>query len=363
MGSIKILRHWTMKLPGYWGLGNSDIHASLLLTLGLISATLAGLAATSPSFYELHSAAISLPLVWTLSLAVRIAAQQLSIGGYSHEMLISVGPTGNLSTEYEYLPPGRIWSYSLAGQLATSGLLLVGVMVNAAMLPLSDGRLDMAMMFDFVSGWGSRAWATQIMWVNAFIALVNLFPTIPFDMRATCFALFSRRQRNVQEPAVFRRLASLDSHLAAVMAGMAGASAVLSIVLGMEIVAWYAAASAAVYLFVASRWERSRALDLEEQYAPVPPRMLRPEAYAMSASGHGMEGTVDGPLRNENPSSGLPSSVAGGALLPPPDIDEILRKLHREGADSLSTVEQQALLNASRELQQKRSNRTAHSSE
>ncbi len=36
------------------------------------------------------------------------------------------------------------------------------------------------------------------------------------------------------------------------------------------------------------------------------------------------------------------------------DVDEILRKLHREGADSLSLHEQEALLLASRALKEKR---------
>ena len=368
MELLRFLRSWKMSLPSRWGLGHSDIHISLLFTLGLVFAGLAGLAASNPSYYELHTAAITLPIVWTLSLAVRIAAQQLSVGPYSHEMMTHVGPSGNLSTDYEFLPAGRVLSYSLAGQLATCGLLMVGVLVNAAMLPVVDGRLELPRLLDFVCGWGSRAWATQIMWVNAFIGLVNLLPTVPFDMRATFFAVYSRRQRHVQEPSVFRKLASLDSHLSAVMAGVAGTAVVVGFAVGTEVVGWYAAAAAAVYLFVAGRWEGSRALDLEEQYAPIAPRALR-AAPAPAISNTGGEPEVNQGLANlsaadaEEISNSLFLSSGdqhdGDAAFEEQavDIDEILRKLHREGADALSLSEQQALLSASRELQQKRSKR------
>jgi len=358
MNVIQRIRHWTMRLPSTWGLGQADIHSSLLLTMSLLSTMLLLLSFSRPGFYELHTVAISLPVVWTLSLAVRIAAQQLSVGGYSHDMLTVVGPTGNLSTDYEYLPVGRIFAYAVAGQLATGGLVLLGLTVNAAMLPMDNGQVRLDQLLDFMSGWSSQAWATQIMWVNLFIGAVNFLPTVPFDLRAAAFAFFSKRNRNAQEPAVFRWIASLDSHLAALLVGVACSAAVLSLVTHREVVAWYAAAAAAVYLFVASRWERSRAEDLEEQYAPIATRSLQvklvdakvprlsrdhqpdPVEKLAEAAERSAEELFD-----ESPDSDSVSHV---------DIDEILRKLHREGPDSLLPVEQEALLTASRELKQKR---------
>ncbi len=311
-----------------------------------------------PGVYEFQTMALSLPVVWTLSLAVRIAAQQLSVGGYSHDMVTIVGPTGNLSTDYEYLPVGRIFAYALSGQLATGGLILLGLTVNAAMLPTTNGVIRLDQLLDPMSGWTSQAWASQILWVNLFIGVVNLLPTVPFDLRATMFAIFSKRNRNAQEPIVFRRIASLDSHLAAFLLGVAGAVIITGIVLEREIVAWYAAAAAAVYLFVASRWEHSRAEDLEEQYAPIATRSIRARRVDAKvpklSHGRQLDAVAELAEGAEQSADDLLNEFAEEPVTRY-DIDEILRKLHREGPESLSPSEQEALLSASRELKERRS--------
>ncbi len=203
MNLLQRLRHWTMRLPASWGLGQADIHASLLITLGLLSGMLLLISVSRPGFRELQTLAATLPVVWIVSLAVRIAAQQLAIGGYSLDMTTSVGPSGNLSTDYEYLPPKCILAYAAAGQLATCGLIVVGFVVHVAMAPTMDGELRWEHVLDLSSGWGSSAWASQILWINAFIGLLNLLPTVPFDMRAAVFALYANRHCNAQSQASF----------------------------------------------------------------------------------------------------------------------------------------------------------------
>lgn len=190
-----------------------------------------------------------------------------------------------------------------------------------------------------------------------FIGVLNFLPTVPFDMRAGVFAMFSKRNRNTQEPLVFRRLAAFDSHLAAMLLGGGIATALAGLAFGQEIVGWYAPVAASVYLFVASCWEMSRAEDIEEQYAPIHTRIARKD-QTHSAVPHLS-------LERRDPVSDIVKTATqsaeamfeeynqetdGGQT----DVDEILRKLHREGACSLSAHEQEALLIASRELKEKR---------
>ena len=359
-----------MHLPASWGMGQADIHSSLLITLGLMSAMLLLVSLTQPGLRELQMAAITLPIVWIVSLAVRVAVQQLSVGAYSYDMETVVGPSGNLSNDYEYLPASRIAAYAAGGQLATLGLILLGLIINAAMAPAVGGHVHLSDLMDFKSGWGSRAWASQIMWVNIFIGMLQLLPTVPFDMRAAVFAYYSRRNRNAQEPEVYRRIASFDTHLAAVLFGLGLATALFGWFYEKDLIGWYAAIAAAVYLFVASQWEVSRADDLEAQYAPLPVRTTRQDApgnllrphfpMAPPASESGSErATIDSTLGSQTgrsePASNKPSRESVAIKT---DVDEILRKLHREGADSLSSLEQEALLSASRELKEKRSRST-----
>lgn len=366
-GWLKRFRSWTMQLPSSWGLGQAEIHSSLLITLSMLSGLFLFLSYFRPGFAELRTAALSLPVVWIVSLAVRIAAQQLAIGEFSNDTETMVGPSGNLQTDYEYLPSKAVLAYSVSGQLASLGLVSLGLIVGAAMTSPASTSLTMSQLFDLHGGWGSRAWATQIMWVNIFLFGLHCLPTVPFDMRASVFAFFNRRSRNAQEPFVFRRIASFDSHLAAVMFGVGCAAVALGWAFGREVVGWYAAFAAAVYLFVASQWEAARAEELEEQYAPTPTRLTRHDSAARLAThlrleasgGEEVEEQSEEAIERATPVAGAKDgegqrSSSGGES----DVDEILRKLHKEGVDSLSPDERQALLSASRQINEKRGQAT-----
>lgn len=375
MTPLQRLRNWTMRLPNVWGLGHARIHSSLLLMLASLAILLVFIGLSRPDFAELLPAALTLPIVWVVSLAVRVASQQLVLGESAIEMETTVGPTGNLATDYEYLPAPRMLLYAVVGQTASLALVLLGSVVSAALIQ-ADGRVVVAAeLLDFKGGWGSDAWASQIMWVNLFITALHLLPTIPFDMRAALFGIFSLQNQNAQEPFVFRKVAVLVSHLSSLMLG-AGLSAVaVSLMWRQEIIGWYAAIAAAVYLFVAAQWEASRADEIEEQYNPVlarahaahPPRSNRPHLkFRPFAEGRDDNGMLSAkqPTTEEQRSDligeALASDVFGGESSADDtqsamDIDEILRKLHRQGRHALSRHEQEALLNASQKLQAKRS--------
>lgn len=376
MTPLQRLRNWTMRLPNVWGLGQAQIHSSLLIMLAALSILVALVGFSRPDFSELLPAAITLPIVWVVSLAVRVAAQQLALGQTAIEMETTVGPTGNLSTDYEYLPGRRMLLYAAAGQTASMGLVLLGAVVTAALIQAEGRVVEPAKLLDLQGGWHSGAWASQIMWVNLFLTCLHLLPTVPFDMRAVLFGVFSLQSRNAQEPFVFRKVAVLVSHFSTFMLGMGMSTLLMSLIWQREIIGWYAATAAAVYLFVASQWETSRADELEEQYMPVLPRSHAPHAK-QSQRPHlkfrpiTEPGKARGAPQSQNSltESFPPAELADdsfskdisgeefskGNSLASLDIDEILRKLHRQGREALSRHEQEALLNASQKLQEKRS--------
>lgn len=376
MTPLQRLRNWTMRLPDIWGLGHAQIHSSLLIMLAALSILVALVGFSRPGFWELLPAAITLPIVWVVSLAVRVAAQQLVLGQTAIEMETTVGPTGNLSTDYEYLSGRRMLLYAAAGQTASMGLVLLGAVVSAALIQAQGRVVEPARLLDLRGGWQSGAWASQIMWVNLFLTFLHLLPTVPFDMRAALFGVFSLQHRNAQEPIVFRKVAILVSHFSTFMLGMGMSTLLMSLIWQREIIGWYAATAAAVYLFVAGQWETSRADELEEQYMPVLPRSHAPHAKH-SQRPHlkfrpiPEQGNARSTPQSQNSISESlpPAELADDSLSPvifggefsdadsrmPLDIDEILRKLHRQGRAALSRHEQEALLNASQKLQQKRS--------
>lgn len=359
-----------MQLPRSWGLGQAEIHSSLLVSLLLLACFFFGLSFLRVGFAELRSLAVTLPIVWVVSLAVRIAAQQLAIGEYSNDMGIVVGPSGNLQTDYEYLPSRIVFAYSAAGQLASLGLVSVGLIVGAAMITPSGSELTIAELLDLRGGFGSHAWATQIMWVNIFLVAIHLLPTVPFDMRATTFAYFSNRSANPQDPSVFRKVGAVDSHLAALMAGVGIASVGFGAIMQQEVLGWYAAAAAAVYLFIAGRWELARAEELEEQFATVPTPLTRLDVSSTVHAPHINFGAdvdstpsdaIDGLTAEafdsaEQMFDEFEDEFESPSVSPEPmDVDEILRKVHKEGTGSLSESERQTLLSASQQLKQRRS--------
>ncbi|MCA9183836.1 MAG: hypothetical protein KDA51_20380, partial [Planctomycetales bacterium] len=191
MTPLQRLRNWTMRLPNVWGLGQAQIHSSLLILLAALSILVAMAGLSRPGLSEMLPAAITLPIVWVVSLAVRVASQQLALGPTAIEMETTVGPTGNLSTDYEYLPGRRMLLYAAAGQTASMGLVLLGAVVSAALIQAQGRVVEPADLLDLKGGWHSGAWASQIMWVNLFLTCLHLLPTVPFDMRAALFGVFS----------------------------------------------------------------------------------------------------------------------------------------------------------------------------
>lgn len=332
-----------MRLPSSWG--QSKIHSSLLIILVLLSFGMLLLSVTHPGFLDFKPFVLTLPMIWVISLTVRIAAQHFAIGSHSLEFETLLGPTGNLSTGYEDLPPKQVLAYALAGHGATFSLVLLGALVNLALAPQNEGHTVWSALIDIDGGWGNRALAAQIMWSNLFIGALNLLPTIPFDTRAFLYAIMCRGQF-AEEPAILRRLAALDSHLATMFLGAGTSLFVCSVFTQYEYFSWYALAAAAVYLFVASRWELARSLQLEEQYMPVVNVRTDLPARRIPATHlqRGREANQNHADKPRERTESRPTDI---------DIDEILRKLHREGSASLSVQEQEALLTASQRLQEK----------
>jgi hypothetical protein len=346
------------------GLSRAVVHNSLVATLGLFAIGLLVLIALNPSLSNLRSLAITLPVVWIISLTVRLAAQQLAVGAYSLELETRVGPTGNLSTDYEYMPSQQIFRYAVAGHAATAFLFLLGLAVSvvllsqeAAISSAQTWKQNLAALVDIQHGWSSLAWASQILWVNFVIGCLNFLPTIPFDNRALLYSLLTRKRFGL-EATVLHRLSLLNSHLSTALLGC-GAAMLVVVVTSKNYEAnniWYAVVAASVYLFVASRWERSRALQLEEQYMPLS-KVRRDSRHHQPAAPHGVCST-DSSQRQHRHSHRHTSSSSGrhhGQSAVGDDVlDDILRKLHREGTAALSSREKEALLMASHRLQEKR---------
>jgi Zn-dependent protease len=346
MRVLKRFRSWSMQLPSSWGQAN--IHGSLLTTLVLLSVAMLALSFAKVGFAEFRSFSVTLPIIWVISLAVRIAAQHAAIGGHSLELETLLGPTGNLSTHYEDLPPKQIFKYAIAGHASTFSLAILGAVISAALIPTAAATgFNWSSQLDIHGGFNNRALASQIMWVNLFIGMFNLLPTVPFDNRALLYALLSRR-RQADEPGILRKLAFLNSHLACIMVGWGLALLFLGLLNRVEYIAWYALIAASVYLFVSSRLEAARSRLLEEQYMPfVSVRKDSPQRQPPAPNIKPV--AVEPRSRPEKSAKKVSNSDA--------DLDEILRKLHREGTGSLSDHEQEALLKASQKLKEKRSSR------
>lgn len=360
-----------------WGWIKANVHSSLLFTLAILVMAILALSSLQPGLAELRTLALTLPTVWVVSLAVRIAAQHLSIGEDSLELQTKLGPTGNLSTDYEYLRPIQILKYSVAGHAATIFLVVLGMVITAASLPadttrtssMGGGSPQLATLWDVHGGWGSLAWASQIMWVNLLVGILNLLPTVPFDNRALLYGLFLLRRKK-SETSVHSNLAVFNSHLSAFMLGTSCAAVALSIFHDIESIGWYALAAAGVYLFVAGRWEMARVQQLEEQNVqltgPIRDKHHRHHSSRSHRSGanvgeisHSSSGDLgDSAIQNFVPSeasaNGSPVACQERRLhVSEAYLDEILRKLHREGAGALSVREQEALLTASQKLKEK----------
>ncbi len=347
------LRTWSLRLPHGWNMDHVELHATLLVALPALALSLTLLSILYPGWTELRTAAVSLPLVILASLAVRTAAQQLALGGHAGRFETIIGPVGNHSNDYERLEGPIMFSYAVAGQIATASLVILGFIVSAATEPAMQASPTLAGLFDFRCGWSSRALASQILWANLFLCVLHLLPTWPFDMRAMLFACCKIRRRNVDQAAIHHFLHAVHTHLSAFVWGIAVAGFALEWMLPTFFTGWYSFAAVGVYLMVASRWEYLHTLELDAQFiaAEAVPTLRRDTAHARKPDSSHRK-TVEFPrVREPVVAEFTPYEST------PADVDDILRKLHREGHAALSASEKEALLSASRKLKEKRGQR------
>lgn len=365
MGLFKRAIGWVKSLPSSWIRAN--IHSSLLISLSMLIFGIYALSHSRLELAEFRTLTLSLPVIWVISLTVRIAAQHLAIGVDSLDLETRLGPTGNLTTDYEFLRPQQILRYALAGHAATWFLVALGLAVTAASLPfeITDMNLaSLASLLDIHSGWTSRAWATQIFWVNLMIAVLNSLPTIPFDNRALLYGLAHMRSRS-DESSVLRGLASFDSHLACLLIGCGLATLMMAIFSLWDSPAWYAMMAGGVYLFIASRWEITRASRVEQQVVSFSNGTAKDRHHAKQhtpSTHHRSNAMGQATERQADSQATMTTEALSDSHLARQErrihvseayLDEILRKLHREGAESLSVREQEALLTASQKLKEK----------
>lgn len=346
------IKSWSLRLPSSWGFGFVEIHSSLLIALPSLAVALLVLSYTRLGMAELRTAAVTLPLIWLFSLLIRVAAQQLAIGTHANHLETIVGPAGNLSTDHERLDGPVMFSYAIAGQMATVSLVILGFVVSAAIAPVGQSALvnqpalTASELLDFQCGWTSRAWASQIMWLNLFIGSLHLLPTVPFDMRALVYACNRIRNRRLAQSRIYQTLASMDSHLSCILFGIGIAALVFQYNFSQIVTGWYGFIAASIYLFVGGRWEAARAAEFDEPAYEEPALMSRRDPA------HARQTDSPFPARSEyRPHLSDYSTPDVDRTL---DLDEILRKLHREGQSSLSEVERQALLTASKRLKNQR---------
>jgi hypothetical protein len=343
---------WRVGLPARLGLDHIAIHITAVLLVPVLSLGLLGYTYSVPGLEELRPAAATLPLVWLASLTVRLMAQILAIGSHGDEFEMVVGPTGNTSSDYELLSGPAILSYAMAGQAATLLLALLGLLVLAALAPSPASGLTLAAVFDFHSGWGTAAWASQVLWVNGFLFGMHLMPAAPFDTRALLVGWFRITQPQMPPSAGHRALGYANSHLAMLLAGAATAMIVSQLGAAERLTPWYGVLVISVYLLMISQFEMLRAREQEELESPRSARQsLRRDAQPTSqvARHYKLHGGHHSFLEEDS----MTGEMETAPIL---DIDEILRKLHREGQDALSTTEKEALMSASRELKAKREN-------
>lgn len=338
--SITRLLTWRGAMPSPLRLSGVYVHMSTVLAVPAAALWLS----TVPYFTDLEGqwgiAAITIPIVWLFSLAVRIAAQWLAIGTQAGFEFV-VGPTGNLSHEYDQLSGPNMMSYAVAGQSATMILALVGVLVLGAS-PTSPG-LTIASLLELQTGWHWNAWASQLLWVNGVLFAMHMLPASPFDARALYVGWHHISHPGATTGAVCRALSAIDSHIGTAVAGFSLAMIFTRMMESQTTGLWYFLLMISIYLLVVSQIEAYHAHQAEEFLdPPAPRRRQRPQlasypdsAYAKYADFE--EDALDIPSPHE--------------VL---DVDEILRKLHREGQDSLSAFEKEALLSASRELKARR---------
>ncbi len=182
----------------------------------------------------------------------------------------------------------------------------------------------------------SRAWAFQIMVAQSVYWQLHLLPTVPFDMRALVYACNRIRDRRTSQARIYQKLASMDSHLSCILLGIGLTCMVFQLNFTSVITGWYGFIAAAVYLFVGGRWKAARLQSSTNRPTKSPPTCV--DAIPLM---HVNPTLPSGSLRVSP--HGAHYAMQDSDVIPALDIDEILRKLHREGESSLSDDERQAL--------------------
>ncbi len=342
--------NWRGSLPKNWRLEFVSIHFSALFGLAISGLVLITALCVWPEERGLQTVAITLPVIWIGSLLLRITAQLLAIGSHGdhHEMVI--GPVGNLSSDYEQLSGPAMMSYAVAGQAATVLVGFLGLLILSAVSPTPTTGLTIATVLDFRTGWDSAAWASQIVWVNGFLFVLHLLPAAPFDARALYVGWCRVSRPGIATSEIHRLLATTNSHLAIGMAAFSLAM-IISRLTSMEpAIVWYCLLAVSVYLLIASQIEIYQA-EREEVYVDHP--LTRGWSERNVTQARERNSSYDPEFEFSESFDSLDTPSPHEVL----DIDEILRKLHREGQDALSPFEKEALLSASRELQARRQTR------
>ena len=205
---------------------------------------------------------------------------------------------------------------------------------------------------DFRGGWTVAALASQLMWVNLFLAGLHSLPAVPFDARAGLHAIVKAHLHAVDQSVILRRMSLFQSHLATCLLGAGLTLFIASLIYAHELLWGCGLMATAIYLLFSSRWELSRACELESDFVPFQARITRRDGPA--AGQPGPHRRAAGVKAKSSHSEGNAESEGIPSEPPALDVDDILRKLHRDGRESLSSVESEALISASRELQRKR---------
>lgn len=338
--SVTRLLTWRGALPQQLHLRGIYVHVSTLVACPLMALAIFMLPRLTSLDGQWAVAAITIPFVWLASVAVRILAQRLAIGSQADFELV-VGPTGNISHEYDQLSGPNMMSYAVAGQSATMIMALVGVLILGA-TPSSPG-LTLASLLELQTGWHGNAWASQLLWVNGFLFAMHLLPASPFDARALYVGWCHISHPGMTSGSVRRSLAAANSHIGTAVAGFSLAMIVSRMTENQPAGVWLFLLTVSIYLLFMSQMEAYQGQQEDELLEPPAPRKRqRPQLASYPDSAFSKFANFDEePLDAPSPHEVL-------------DVDEILRKLHREGQASLSAFEKEALLSASREIKARR---------
>ena len=175
---------------------------------------------------------------------------------------------------------------------------------------------------------------------------MHLLPASPFDARAIYVAWWYLTRPGVSPGTIHMSLSATDSHIGTAVASFSLAMIYVRVMESQPAGIWHFLLTVSIYLLLISQSEAYQAQRVDAlMQPPSPRRRTRPQLASYSDTTFSKFAEYDeDPLDMPSPHEVL-------------DVDEILRKLHREGQESLSAFEKEALLSASRELKARRQSR------